>query len=61
MASAWESHLALPSFSVIDPKSKNTCVTTIFDTDDWPDIPDEGADPPNADRSNVLFVGEFKV
>ena len=60
IASACASHFALPSFSVIEPSSRKTWVTTILDTEDWPETAEEGFDPVN-DRSNALVVGEFKL
>ena len=60
IASAWASHFALPSFSVMEPSRRKTWVTTILDTDDWPDAAEEEIDPVN-DRSKALIVGEFKL
>lgn len=59
MVSAWDSHFARPSFSVIEPRRMNTWVTTIFETEDEPPR-FEDACPCVADRSKVLLVGELR-
>jgi hypothetical protein len=61
MASAWESHFAFPSFSVIEPRSRNTCVTVILDTDDWLEIFEAGVDRENGLRSKVVLVGDVRL
>ena len=61
MCSAWESHFALPSFSVMEPSNKNTCVTTIFDTDDCPELLDVEEDRLKAERSKLAVVGDVKL
>lgn len=62
MASACDSHFARPSFSVIDPSRMNTCVTTIFDTDDEPArFKEEDDCACVVDRSKVLLVGELRL
>lgn len=61
IASAWESHLALPSFSVIEPRSRNTWVTTILETDDWLELADNNVDEEKVFRSKVVLVGEVKL
>ena len=60
ITSAWASHFALPSFSVIEPSSRKTWVTTILDTEDWPNGAEEEFRPV-ADRSKVLVVGELRL
>ncbi len=44
----------------MEPSSKKTWVTTILDTEDWPDVAEEGTDPV-ADLSKALVVGELKL
>lgn len=61
IASAWDSHLALPSFSVIEPRRMKTCVTTIFETEDEPvRFEADDASPCPVERSKVLLVGELR-
>ena len=45
----------------MEPSSRKTWVTTIFDTEDWPDVAEEEVDPENGDRSKVLLVGETRL
>ena len=61
MASACESHFTLPSFSVIDPKSRKSCVITILETDDDPVVLEKVLDPVYGDRSKVAETGEVKL
>ena len=58
MASAWESHFVLPSFSVIEPRRMNIWVTTIFDTEVWLLLTDVEVVGVKVARSKVVFVGE---
>ena len=53
--------MALPSFSVIEPKRRNTWVTTIFDTEVWFEVEDVEAGEVKEVRSNVAIVGELRV
>ena len=56
--SAFSSHFAFPSFSVIELRSSSICVVVILDTDDWLELAEEGLDVVRATRSKVLLVGE---
>lgn len=42
-------------------RSKKTCVTTIFETEVAPETAEDDPEPVNADRSNVLEVGELSL
>lgn len=61
IASACESHFTLPSFSVIDPKSRKSCVITILDTDEDPVPLGKALDPVYGDRSKVAETGEVRL
>jgi hypothetical protein len=58
MVSACESHLALPSFSVMEPSRRKTWVTTILETEDWGEEAEGGRDAPKMPRSKDVVVGE---
>ena len=44
----------------MEPSSRKTWVTTILDTEDWPDAAEAEFDPVN-ERSKGLVVGELKL
>ena len=58
MASAWDSHFAFPSFSVIDPSSRKTWVIVIFDTPESPKPALGAFEDPKGFRSTVDAIGE---
>lgn len=59
ICSACASHLALPSFSVMEPRSRKTCVTTIFETDDCPELFE--LEDGKTERSKFAVTGEARL
>ena len=59
ICSALTSHLALPSFSLIESRSRRTCAIDIFTKDDTPPI--EALDGCVEDLSKVYEVGDPRL
>ena len=44
----------------MEPRSKKTWVTTIFETDDWPELPDAKTEEESMFLSKLELVGELR-
>ena len=44
----------------MDPRRRNTWVTTILETEDWPELLEADAEVGNRLRSKLAIVGEVK-